>query len=114
MKTALLTLTLLIGLSIGAIAETHGKKNTADRAASLKASITNVLKVPDFLKMNGGATSVELTFTINDSNQLVVENVYTNDERLKAYVMDNLNGLPVTDDLSYNTIYTIILHFEVL
>lgn len=114
MKTALLTLTLLIGLSIGVIAETHGKKDTADRAASLKASITNVLNVPDFLKMNGGATSVELTFTINDSNQLVVENVYTSDERLKAYVMDNLNGLPVTDDLSINTVYTIILHFEVL
>lgn len=114
MKTALLTLTLLIGLSIGVIAETHGKKNTADRAAALKASITNVLKVPDFLKMNGGATSVELTFTINDSNEMVVENVYTNDERLKAYIQDHLNGMPVSGELSTNTVYSITLHFAVL
>ncbi len=114
MKTTLLTLTLLLGLSIGTMAENHGKKNTADRAASLKASITNVLHVPEFLKKNEGATSVELTFSINDSNQMVVENVYTNDDRLKAYVTEKLNGMPVTGDLSTNTVYSITLHFEVL
>jgi hypothetical protein len=114
MKTTLLTLTLLLGLTFGTMAENHGKKNTADRAASLKASITSVLKVPEFLKMNGGETSVELTFTINDSHELVVENVYTDDERLKAYVIDNLNGMTVSGELSINTVYSITLHFEVL
>jgi len=114
MKTTLLTLTLLFGLTIGVIAETHGKKNTADRAAELKASITNILKVPDFLKQNGSASTVEITFSINESHEMVIENVYTNDERLQAYVTEKLDGMPVTGELSANTVYSLTLHFKVL
>lgn len=116
MKTKLLTLLSLIILGVvsqGFAAE----KSAASKANEEVAKVVKAkIQFPSFLKTDGVKNAqVIVEFTVNEDGSLNVINTNQTDQRVKNYVMDQLENIQVQEaDYEEGEVYVLKLKFQLL
>lgn len=116
MKTKLFTLLTLIVLSVvsqGFAAE----KVVASKANEEVAKVVKAkIQFPSFLKTDGVKNAqVLVEFTVNEDGSLKIVNTNQTDQRVKEYVMDQLENIQIQEaDYEEGEVYVLKLNFRLL
>lgn len=116
MKTKLLTLLSLIVL--GVVSQGFAAEKVANSKANEEVAkvVKAKIQFPSFLKADGIENAqVLVEFTVNENGSLNVINTNQTDQRVKNYVMEQLENIQVQEaDYEEGEVYVLKLNFRLL
>jgi hypothetical protein len=116
MKTKLFTLLTLLVLGViaqGFAAEKYTAQTTNEAVVKM---VKSKIQFPAFLKTDGVKKAQLLVeFKVNEDGSLNVLNTNQTDERVKKYVMDQLENVQLsTPEIDEDEVYVLKLNFQLL
>lgn len=116
MKTKLLTLLSLIVLGVVRQGFAAGKVASSKANEEVAKVVKAKIQFPSFLKADGIENAqVLVEFTVNENGSLNVLNTNQTDQRVKDYVMGQLENIQVQDaDYEEGEVYVLKLNFRLL
>ena len=111
MKTLKTTIAIiLITIVSGAFATT----NPISKSTSIEKEIKTTLKKIDVAKYDIEEEKAEITFTLNEKNEIEIKKINTKSKELKHAILEQLDGMISKAELSTKTNYSIKISFVVL
>ena len=105
-------ISLILALSLFVSAQSFAAP-IDDNSKNLRKEIAKMIEAPDLSSFDLSETYVFINFTVNDNNEIVVQNIKADNEEIRLFVYNNLNKRKVNaEGLSTDTNYNLKVAFR--